>query len=133
MQLLQRLSGVVFVSQQGAFGDLENEIFGRESVALDQRLDLVRETRVQQVDGREVDGNVEGDSARLPVMPLAGGSLEHEAADLADQSCLCRRRYELARGQEPASRVLPAHERLCPPDGTGREIGLRLIVDSQLP
>ena len=50
----------------------------------------------------------------------------------ADQAGVLGQRDELVRRQQPALRVLPAHQRLDAVDVAGREHGLRLVVDDEL-
>ena len=69
----------------------------------DQRFDLARELGIEEIDGGQVDRDVERDARSAPDVATArGGGLEHEAPDVADQPGLLGRRDELRRGEQPA-------------------------------
>jgi hypothetical protein len=67
-----------------------------------------------------------------PRCDLAGGGADDLAADLDHEAGLLGDVEEGARRQQPAARVLPAHQRLDARDPPGAELDLRLVVHDEL-
>ena len=59
-------------------------------------------------------------------------AVEHVGGERARQPALLRERQEVCGREQPAPRVLPAHERLDAGDGPARQVGLRLVVQDEL-
>ena len=67
-----------------------------------------------------------------PGRGLRAGGLDDPGADALDEAGLLGQRDELARGQEAALGVLPAHERLAPVDAAVERAHDRLPVQDEL-
>ena len=115
------------VGHHDVLGHLELEPLGRDVVQGQQACDLGGQAEVEQVGGPEVDGDA--DAQRGDLLQRA---VEHEPGQRPGQPALLHQRQELARAEQAADRVLPAHERLDPVHRAGLEIRLRLVVDDQL-
>ena len=81
-------------------------------MALERGCDLAREAAVDQVGDGQVDGHAELAAAVEPAPAVGQRGVEHVQRQRAHQRGLLGDGEELARGEQPALRVLPAHERL---------------------
>ena len=64
---------------------------------------------------------------------LVQRAVEHERGQRAREAALLRQRQEVPGREQPAPRVLPAHERLDAAHGAARQVGLGLVVQDELP
>ena len=93
--------------------------------------------RADQVGGREpvrgdVDAHRHSGPQRLPAGRGPAGLLQHPPVQLADQPDLLGQRHEGGRRQQPAPRVLPAHQRLGPVYVPAVQVDHRLEAQPEL-
>ena len=72
------------------------------------------------------------DAHPVPDAHLCQSAVEHRHRERPDQPGVLGERDEHVGADEPAPRVVPAHERLDAGDETGADRGLRLVVDDEL-
>ena len=97
-----------------------------------RRVDLAGQPEVEQVGGAEVHGDADVVARPAQAADLPQRAVEHEGRQRAREAALLHERQELARPEQPALRMLPAHERLHPAHRPGLQRGLRLVVDDEL-
>ena len=131
-QRLEDLASALRVDHDHALGDLQLERVGGDPVLLEQPGDPLGERLVEQVRGREVDGDAEVEAGRAPARELHHGGLEHEPGDGVHEAALLDDRQEGVGVEDAAGGVLPAHQRLGAEDGAGLDVDLRLVVQDEL-
>ena len=134
-QRLERRARRAGLLDQDRLGDLER----RGARAAGRRPRAPRAPRARNSGSRELlAGDVDRDAHRDvgealgPAGHLGDGALEHPAPERRDEPGLLGQRDELDRADDPARRVLPAHERL---DGDRAQRGRvedRLVEDAEL-
>ena len=100
-----------------------------QRAALERARDLRREVEVEQVGGPEVDRDAEVAAEAVDLLQRA---VEHERGERAREPALLRERQEVRGREQPAPRVLPAHERLDAARRAARQVGLGLVVQDEL-
>ena len=129
---MQAVVGSALVTDERSLGDLEDEMLGREVVPAKKIVELIGEPGVEQVDGREIDGQVDDHALRAEGDPVRDRLAQHVAVDLGDEPCALGLRDERVGEQRAARRMLPAHECLDAANRARGEVCLRLVVDDQL-
>src|SRR3954467_5906819 len=102
-------------------------------MAREQPLDLRWEAEVEQVRGAEVHGDRELVAAQAQAPHLLERPVEHEGGERPGEAALLDEREEVTGAEHAADRMVPAYERLDAVDGSRPQVGLRLIVQDELP
>ncbi|RMS60168.1 hypothetical protein ALP65_04561, partial [Pseudomonas aeruginosa] len=133
-QLLEDHQAGIGIAHGGRFGHLEDQVAGLQAVAQECVAHRVDQAGMGELQGRKVHRDV---PLRMPaVQPeahLPAGFVEHPLADLHDQAGLFRQRQELAGGDQPVLRMLPAQQRFHADHRSVRRQYLGLVVQDQLP
>ena len=93
-------------------GDFERQSLYVYLRRLEQLLDRRRQILVEQVAGREIDGDREIDTSPLPFRALPEGRFEHPVGQGLNQPAVLGEPDELVRRDVAVCRVAPAGERL---------------------
>jgi hypothetical protein len=120
------------ILQHDALGDLQREAGGVESGRGERHQHLVHETGFRQLLRSDVDRHP---GSRRPVAHGGSGTTrltQHPGAECDDLPRLLRYRHEPAGWQQPALRVLPAHERLEPAQVSALQVDRGLVVQHEL-
>ena len=120
------------VGHDRALRYLEDERVGRQAVSVEHVVDLVGQAVVEEVGGRQVDGNGDRLSLATPGGTLGDGRLEHERGERSHEPALLGQRDELVRRDEPERRVGPAQQGLDRGDRARAQVDLWLVVEHQL-
>ncbi len=126
----EHLERALRVGGDQVLGDLEREPLRKAGVALERPGHLRREVEVEQVRGPEVDRDAE---VGVQGADLVQRAVEDERRERAREPALLREGQEVARAEQPAHGVLPAHERLDAAHRAARQVGLGLVVHDELP
>src|SRR5918995_6687479 len=118
------------IGRDQVLGDLERQPLRRAATPLQRAADLLGEVEVEQVRRPQVDGHPELRPERRHLFQRA---VEDEGGQRAREPALFGERQEMSRREQPARRVLPAHERLHAPDRPPGQRRLRLVVQHELP
>jgi len=97
-----------------------------------KRCDAVRHVEVEQVGNRQVHGDVQVETGCIPGRALPNRGGQDIAAQRLDQSRALGDGNEVARRDESALPVLPAHKGLHPDDPPALELGLGLEVNEKI-
>ena len=108
----EHVDGALDVGHDDVLRHLDLEPVGREAMLVEQTLDLRRQAEVEQVRRAEVDGHAEVAAAQAQTPDLVERAVEHERGQRAREPALLDQRQEVHGPEQPALRVLPAHERL---------------------
>ena len=120
------------IGHDRAFGDFQDELAAGDAVRGKQRGDVVGELRIEQAPGGEVDRDRQRHTGLLPDVDLPDGFGKHQIGEGADHAGALGVRDELVRHQQPALRVLPAHERFEAGELAGLHVELGLVVQDEL-
>ncbi len=120
------LSGVV--ADERGLGDFEDQALRGQPGVAQRGLDFLDEARLLELGARDVDAQVR---SAAPGRGLARGVAQHPAPERDDQSGLLGERDELARAEQAALGMLPAHERLEARVAAEVEVDDRLVVQDQ--
>src|SRR3954454_23958699 len=122
------------VAHHRRLGHLEAQLPGRHAGHVEDLGHRVDEVGLGELQDGEVDRHRRRRRRALvaPRARLAAGLLEYPAADGGDQPRLLGERDELLRPDQPARRVLPAHERLDAGEHAVGAAHLRLVEHAQL-
>ncbi len=128
----EHVDGALDVGHDDVLRHLDLEPVGREAMVVEQPLDLRRQAEVEQVGRAEVDGDAEVAAAQAQAPDLVERAVEHERGQRAREPALLDQRQEVHGPEQPALRVLPAHERLDAAHVAAAQLGLRLVVEDEL-
>ena len=116
-----------------ALRDLETQLRWVDARDVEHLRDLLREVRLLELEGREVDADTQAHPAAVqPSLGAPARPLEHRPADLQDGAVVLRQFHEVRRRQDPVLRVVPTHQRLGRHDAPVLERHERLEVDVDL-
>ena len=130
-ELLHRLLGRGPQRGERPLGDLQPQQPRWKPRVPQQPLDVVRQVGVVEALGGEVDRHRDGEAGPLPAPRLPDGHAQHVTVEHPDQPAVLHRRDELVGRDDPAPRVVPAHERLDGDHPAGLEFHLGLVVEDQ--
>ncbi len=119
--------GALTVFHEDVLGDFEDQCLGGQRVPAEEPADAVRESRIGEVRGADVDGDGELDALVAPASALADRFFEHRSSEVPHQPARLRHLDEVARRQQAPRRMLPAHERFHTADHAAPEVELGLI------
>src|SRR6185437_7500186 len=133
-QLLENRRRLLRVGHHRALGELDLEIPRIESGVRERAFHHIEQIAPPELGRRDVDGHAQlREAAAPPLRALAAGLVQYPGADLVDQPALFRERYEIPRLDETSLRMSPADERLGAIDIAARGLGLRLVMQLELP
>ena len=102
---------------------------GRQAGNLERFRDDGEQVAAAELQRRQVDRHLD----RLrPARGVVARLLQHEGAELTDETGLLGDGDELRRRDHAACRVTPAHQRLAAGDRAGGELDKRLVVDLEI-
>ena len=118
LQLAQHGGGAFHVFDQGAFGQLQLQVAGCQPGRLQRGADFADEAGLGQLARRDIHRHPHrlaeaGDQA----LGGAAGFVQHPAADRVDQAGFLGDADEVAGGDAPQLRMVPADQRFQPDDG----------------
>ena len=135
LELLEPADGEVRVGHEDRLGDLERQVRGLEAGLGERVVDVGDHVGVLELLRGEVDRHRERRVVRAQALQRARRAAplaQDPAADRDDEPGLLGEGDEVARGDEPALGVAPAHERLDPGDRAVVEPHDRLVVQLEL-
>ena len=121
------------VVQQQAFGQLQFEAIGARAGTLEHCEHLGDKVALQHLPATDVDRDAQVGVGGLfgPHGQLLASFVQHPLAQRQDQARFFGQWNEFARRNQPALRMLPAHQRLSA-DGLALRVHLHLIEQQQL-
>src|ERR1700722_2084575 len=128
----ESLSRRALIVRQSAETKLQHEQRGIEATVAECRSDIIEETVVQELSGRDVDRHVEAVSLVVPGRAIATRSLQSPTADRHDCAAVLQRRNERFGIEHSANGVAPAKERFDPREAIGLEIDRGLVHQKEL-
>ena len=133
MKLLQLFKHLAAVFDQQRFCDLNFEVFGLQFNLLQYCRNLLDQVTVLETQGRHIhrDGD-HGAPLRVPGLQLAACGFQNPTVNAGNQTVRLGKANELVWADQPARRMLPAHQRLQPHDVTIRVLALGLVVNHEL-
>src|SRR5581483_8615758 len=133
-QLLENHRRLLRIGHHRALGELDLEKPRLQTLALESGTNHIEQVAAPELGRGDIDGYPQrGQTAALPLLALATRFPQYPGADLVDESALLRERDELVGSDETALGMPPADERFRAVDITAFRIGLRLIVQLELP
>src|SRR5216684_1308861 len=133
-QLGHVVGHVAVLLHEEALGHLQPQRPRREARFAEDVADQRDQAVLLELLGAEVDADLQGGHVEplLPAPHLPARLAQHPPADGQDEPRLLRQRDELGRREQPATGMLPAHQRLRAGDLAGRQRHHRLVVETEL-
>ena len=128
----QRAHDAGGVAHDDRLGDLQAQARGRQPVAVQELRHPGGEARVEQVGGSDVDPHLQREAGVAQRGDVGQGELEHPQGQLREQPGVLHGGQEVQRRDQPARRVVPAHQRLQRADPAVLRVALGLQVHGDL-
>jgi hypothetical protein len=94
----------------------------RQAALGEDASDVRRESRVEQLGVRDVDGDGQRRALLPPDHKLLARGPQHELTEVDVETAVLGDQEKLARRQDAALRMIPAHESFEPSHATGRRL-----------
>jgi len=130
--LREHLGGARGVGHDHVLGDLELQEGGGHPAPGERGGDVAGQPGVDEVRAAQVDRHGQLEARGPPGGALGEREVEHGERERADEARLLGQGEEAGGREQPAGRVLPAHERLDADDAARAQLDLRLVVQDEL-
>ena len=124
----------VDIVHQDAFRDFQLQQAMRQLRLVQDGADIVHQSRVARLAGRQVDGHVFERIEQAGLAPagcLAAGALQHPASQLDDDAAFLGHGDEFTGAELPHLAAVPAYQRFHADDAPAAQVDLRLVVQIQ--